>query len=158
MDEKVIQDAVKKVEEIFQKGVSDVPVPPPKPTKLPKVESIGTRSNDFHSALQGIHLRRHDNSATTDNMLDKIFTGTLALLTNNVIDSSHAIQKQSIRHESIATDREWNVDEVALFIAELLKSEFFRDSVKTIALDVISSELTNLKEQLIAFFKELLGK
>lgn len=60
-----------------------------------------------------------------DNERNKL--SNLAL--SNAITNSDMITKQAIRHTDIAIDREWNLDEHNLTLADILKSEGVDDAV-----------------------------
>lgn len=60
-----------------------------------------------------------------DNERNKLANLALA----NAITNSDLITKQAIRHTDIAIDREWNLDEHNLTLADILKSEGVDDTV-----------------------------
>ena len=47
----------------------------------------------------------------------------------NAVETANMVSKQAIRHDAIAADRQWNVDEQGYTVAEILRSETYKDAI-----------------------------
>lgn len=56
----------------------------------------------------------------------------------NAMDTANMVAKQSIRHESLAADRQWNVDEVAQLVAQ---TSTFKDAIAAAVANAVNDAL-----------------
>ncbi|OEU68383.1 MAG: hypothetical protein BBJ57_02135 [Desulfobacterales bacterium PC51MH44] len=47
----------------------------------------------------------------------------------NAVETANMVGKQTIRHADIAIDRQWNVDEQGFAVAEILRSNTFKEAI-----------------------------
>lgn len=47
----------------------------------------------------------------------------------NAVETANMVGKQTIRHADIAIDRQWNVDEQGYQVAEILRSNTFKEAI-----------------------------
>lgn len=70
-----------------------------------------------HESLESIRRNRA--------YVDKVLSDSQALTTQamqNAVETANAIGKQALRHEALAADRQWNVDEQGYTAADIIKA------------------------------------
>jgi len=73
--------------------------------------------------------------------LNNIQSQQLAAMTEN----SNAMSKQMIRHTDLAIDRQWNVDEQAFVVADILNDSKFQDGLATLFAKTIADGISTKK-------------
>ena len=80
------------------------------------------RTYDVH---QTTDLKVQEGSADFRDQLRNLTTQAL----QNSIETANMISKQAVRHNEIAIDRQWNVDEQGYQVAEILRDESFKQAI-----------------------------
>lgn len=65
----------------------------------------------------------------------------------NAVNNADAAAKQSLRHEAIAGDRIWNVDEQGYTVQSILQDEVFKDSISAVVVAAVANALAGEKEK-----------
>ena len=89
--------------------------------------------------------RMKTNALTQDHSLNQVSLQAL----QNAVENANQLAKQNLqqiqRHNDIATDRQWNVDEQGYTVAEILRNETFKDAIAG-AVAVAVADILNKKE------------
>jgi len=80
--------------------------------------------------MNGIH-RRSDLAEKLDNI------SVQAL--QNAVETSNMVGKQAVRHGDLAIDRQWNIDEQAAFVKEIINDPAIEDAIKVKIIEAIGS-------------------
>ena len=64
----------------------------------------------------------------------------------NMQDSANQISKQSIRHESLAADRQWNIDEQGYQVEEVLNNQTFQNAISAAVASAVNAAMKTKTE------------
>ena len=82
------------------------------------------------SEMNGIH-RRNGLSEKLDNI------SVQAL--QNAVETANMVGKQAVRHSDLAIDRQWNIDEQAAFVKEIINDPAIEDMIKVKILEAMGN-------------------
>lgn len=60
----------------------------------------------------------------------------------NAVSNANEVAKQSLRHESLATDRQWNVDEQGYTVDNILEDETFQQGIAAAVTNAVVAALS----------------
>lgn len=66
------------------------------------------------------------------------------LITKQYLESNAALTKQHLAHRDIATDRTWNIDEQGWQVAEMMRSNTFKDAVAAAASEAVQAMIPTI--------------
>ena len=95
-----------------------------------------------HESLESIKRNRSyvdkilSDSAGYDNGARNIANQAL----QNAVETANMVGKQAVRHSDIAIDREWNVDEQGYTVAEILRTNTFKEAVAAAVAIAVNSK------------------
>lgn len=68
------------------------------------------------------------------------------LALQNSIETANMVGKQAVRHVDIAVDRQWNVDEQAFVVNEILRDQTFKDAIAAAISGAVNDSLGRKSE------------
>jgi len=89
-----------------------------------------TQARDSHAYIQKVL----GDAQQYDNQRQAIANQSL----QNAVETANMVSKQAVRHADLATDRHWNIDEVAHLVA---KTPVFQDAIAAAVAGAIASSL-----------------
>lgn len=63
----------------------------------------------------------------------------------NAVETANMVSKQAVRHGDLSIDRQWNVDEQAYVVENILQSDVFKDAVSAAVASAVQQTLGTSK-------------
>lgn len=76
-------------------------------------------------------------SQSHDNQLRQLSVQAM----QNAIETANMVGKQAVRHGDLAIDRQWNIDEQAVMVEQIVSDQVFQDAIAAAVASAVTSTL-----------------
>ena len=89
----------------------------------------------YDEAVKKLNIDTMSRSQNTHDSVQAVLVQAL----QNAVETANMISKQAVRHNDIAIDRQWNVDEQGYQVADILNDSKFQDALAVLLANAVAN-------------------
>lgn len=102
------------------------------------LESVVAKQAAFEAALANLNAKRtydqaqsYDHAVQHNDVVSRQRINSIAeQALQNAVETANMVGKQAVRHGDLAIDRQWNPDEQAWSVTEIMRSNIFKEAIE----------------------------